>query len=156
MLENELKPPLQYMYIYIHNMNIHKCTQLWETPWIPDRSPEDTFSFGVVGWNSNLQWNCGITQSWVEDLKGGSGSHQTFQVPKMEGFLNLIRSYKAILEWFVPLHKTYIYIYCIGEDSSILGTFLNVWWLNVSGCWCMNWTSAWVIMALLPILKTNS
>ena len=32
--------------------------------------------------------------------------HQKFQVPKMEGFLNLIFGYLA----------------CVGEDSSILGT----------------------------------
>ena len=47
--------------------------------------------------------------------------HQEFQVPKMEGFLNLIFGYFGV--GFSRIHKPYIHK-CVFmcEDSSILGT----------------------------------
>ena len=48
--------------------------------------------------------------------------HRRIQVPKMEGFLNLVN---AILGVCFPLHKPYPNTAYIGEASSILGT-LNV------------------------------
>ena len=48
--------------------------------------------------------------------------HQTFQVPKMEGFLSLIRLFWGwVFPYISRIHTAYI-----GEDSSILGTS-KVW-----------------------------
>ena len=48
--------------------------------------------------------------------------HQKIQVPKMEGFLNLIASYVGG-GGFTALHKPYVPTAYIGEDEpSILGT----------------------------------
>ena len=47
---------------------------------------------------------------------------QEFQVPKMEGFLYLIRPFFLGGVGKVPLHKPYLYSLYYGEDSSILRT----------------------------------
>ena len=56
----------------------------------------------------------GKSQTW-----DGTLNHQEFQVPKMEGFLNLIFGYfgGGYFPYISRIHTAYI-----GEDSSILGT----------------------------------
>ena len=58
-------------------------------------------------------------------------SPKVSSVPKMEGFLNLIRLMRRFLGVGKLPHRSRIHTAYIGEDSSILGTW-NVRWFNVS------------------------
>ena len=87
-----------------------------------DHQPGINFCQLGVSWMLTLTvdgfWYAAIS-SWM------FMDHQKFQVPKMEGFLNLISGHFGVgfyLTW--ALHTAYI-----GEDSSILGTW-NVGWMD--------------------------